>query len=335
MIWCPPPLAPSSGRRRAPAPGRPSGAAPGLGWTLLLAVVLLGCPTSPSSRSSSAEAEPAAGAQAGTRTDRGGDGEGDDSETPRVASLVPVVTETLIALDRADLLVAVSDYGPLPLPSGRRPPRAGTGLTPSFETLARVAPTLIVTERAAGIREAALARIAPTMILPWRTVDEAAASIRRLGAAADAVPAAEALARRFEQELAAAAAATPEKAPRVLAVLAAGADDRLKSLWYVRADSLHGTALEAAGARNAIPDPPSGAPELGLEALVRLDPPAILVLGESPADAARTRAQLEALSVLAAVRQGRLAVVAGPAVLHTGPTLLELVPRIRAALEER
>lgn len=296
---------------------------------LALGVALLagGCPDG--------ETEP-------TPTEAAGDGpagdgpDGNDftAATPQVVSLGPVVTETLVALDRARALVAVSDYCDPP-PDRPDVPRAGTALTPSYEIIARAAPSLIVTQAAGGAtRQRALERIAPTLALPWRTVEDAAASIRALGAAVDAGPAAEALARRFETTLGdARGEAAPDddddEAPAVLGVLASGGDDRLKSIWYVRSDSLHGAAMEAGGLRNALPDPPAGPPELPLEELLRLDPPRILVFAQDPDDGERTVAQLQELTALRAVRGGQVRALTGPKVLHTGPALLGLVPRIR------
>ena len=100
-------------------------------------------------------------------------------------------------------------------------------------------------------------------------------------------------------------------------------------------ESLHGSLLHAAGARNAVDEAVSGSPELPLERLIALDPDVIVVLSASPLDAAaeaRTRSAFDALTPLAAVRHGRVRVIAGPEVLRTGPSVLELVPRLAAEI---
>jgi len=110
---------------------------------------------------------------------------------------------------------------------------------------------------------------------------------------------------------------------------------RPSEVWYVRADSLHGAALLAAGAQNALESPPSGQPALSVEALLRLDPPSVIVLAAAAdASAARARAlqAWSALSTLTAVRTGRVEVVASPTALSTGPSILDTVEALRAAL---
>lgn len=247
----------------------------------------------------------------------------------RLASLAPTLTESLIALGAADALVAVSDYCP-PLPGGRTLPKVGTALTPSYEGLARAEPDLILTQKSATARLEGLEAIAPTVALSWQTVEDAVGSLRELGRAIGAEAEGKALATRFETTLRT-PEALPKDAPTLLAVFAVGGDARPKSLWYVRSDSLHGAALGAAGLRNALPEPPGGPPEIAIETLVRLDPDGLLILGQDPDAVDRTDAFLRELTVLQAVKEGRIAKLAGPEVLQTGPALLRLVPMLRAA----
>ena len=54
-------------------------------------------------------------------------------------------------------------------------------------------------------------------------------------------------------------------------------------IWYVKSNSLHGAALHAAGARNAVPEPVDGAPSLSIEALIALNPERIILLSTEPA----------------------------------------------------
>ena len=98
----------------------------------------------------------------------------------RIVSLAPAITETLFAIGAGDRVVGVSDYCNDP-PEVARLARVGTSITPSFERIARLEPTLIVTEKNASSRGHELDRLAPTFALSWLTLDEIVAGIRKLG----------------------------------------------------------------------------------------------------------------------------------------------------------
>jgi ABC-type Fe3+-hydroxamate transport system substrate-binding protein len=245
----------------------------------------------------------------------------------RVVSLSPPLTETLFYLGASRNVVAVSDYCREP-PEASARPRAGTSMRPNYERIARLSPTLIVTEASMTTERAQLEALAPTELLPWLTLDEVAASVRRLGALVGRVDPAERLAATMERTLSARA---PPDAPSVLLVIDGG--PKLGEVVFIRDNSLHGAALRAAGARNAAQGPVSGVPSMSLEALVELDPSAIVILAEP--SAAPPEARLEPwqrLTPLHAVREGRLAIVAETNVFGTGPSILALVPRLHHAL---
>lgn len=249
---------------------------------------------------------------------------------PRLASLSPALTETLIHLEAVDLLVARSEFctpGEV-----QHLPSAGSSLTPELERLATLRPSAILIDGSAGSKSAELERLAPVERLPWLTISEVAASTRRLGQLADKAAPANALAAELEQTLREAA---PKEGPEVLAVMG-GTSPGEGEIWYIRSDSLHGAVLHAAGARNAIPDPPSGPPSISLEALIALDPPAILILDGTgdPAKAQTHQQGWARLTTLRAVREGRIAVVSDPEILATGPAILRSVKRVREAVRE-
>src|SRR5690606_22611718 len=66
----------------------------------------------------------------------------------RVISLLPAVTETLVAMGAGDRLVARTDYD-----TGRLEhlPTVGGGLTPSLELLASLRPDLVIAWEEAGV----------------------------------------------------------------------------------------------------------------------------------------------------------------------------------------
>lgn len=252
------------------------------------------------------------------------------SAAARIVSLAPAITETLIALGATDRLVGVSTY--CRIDGLGELPRVGTALTPQYESLVRLEPTLILTSRVAGAQTESLSRIAPTRQLPWLTLDEVTASVRELGELVGRAEAGRALASRLEEVL---AVEPPADAPRVL--LAMNYEDTGDPrIWFLRRNSLHGAALGAAGGRNAVPQDVSGQPFLSVEELLRLDPDRIILLEDaervSAEEAARRLDKLRKLTPLRAVRHDRLGVVRLPNVFSSGPRIVDLVEPLRCEI---
>lgn len=243
-----------------------------------------------------------------------------------VLSLFPAATETAAALGALDRLSGRSDWCNYP-PEVASLPAFGSALTPDLERIAALGPRAILVDGSVGGQGETLRALAPVEVLPWLSVEDVIASTKRLGVVLDAP--ADALAARY----APLTAAPPLDGPEVLAVLAN--DSVGNEIFYIRPGSIHGGALHAAGARNAVRADPGGAPALSVEALIALDPPTVLVLTTAPVTDA-LRAEIVAgwakYAPLRAVRDGRIGVVGGPAALNVGPSVLELVGALRAEL---
>jgi iron complex transport system substrate-binding protein len=250
----------------------------------------------------------------------------------RIVSLSPAVTEVVYALGAQDRLVAVSDYCVIPDHDSRLL-RVGTALTPSYETLARLEPVLILCEVTKQAPQEELAAIAPTEMLPWLTVEDMIAAVLRIGEVLGEREAAAAVAERVRTKLAVEA---PADGPRVLLAMA-HQPGQLSECWFIRDNSIHGSALRAAGARNAVPGPIEGVPRLSLERVIELDPEAILILSpDSDLSPEARRAMVEdwrRISPLTAAGEKRVAVVAGDSLYFTGPATIRLAERLRRALD--
>lgn len=248
----------------------------------------------------------------------------------RIVSLTPQITETVAFLGAADRLVGRSDWCAEP-PAVRALPAVGSALQPDLERIVGLRPDRILVDASVGTASADLARLGPPVVtLPWLTRAEAVASIRRLGPVLDRVDAANALADRFDAAL---SGAPPDTAPRVLLAMGGALSDR--EVWFLKRNSLHGDALHAAGFRNAVDREEPGAPVLSLEAVVALDPDAVVVVTASPvgeADRERIVASWARLAPLRAVQAGRVTAIGGPLLLSTGPALLDLPAAIAGAL---
>lgn len=245
----------------------------------------------------------------------------------RLVSLSPALTETVLALGGASLLVGVSDF--CELPSTIRLPRVGSSLTPNYEAIAGLRPTLILSDGSVASKGRALAELAPCETLPWLTLSEVVASTRRLGALLNQPAAGNALAAQLEARL---SRQPPANAPRVLLLLSYDAT-RPAELWFIKRNSLHGAALSAAGARNAVDRDVSGLPKLALEELVALDPDMVFILPPPGSSAEQQRELVRAFGAqvpLRAVEQGRVTTVRGTQ--SVGPSILELVEALSQAL---
>ncbi|WP_375759091.1 ABC transporter substrate-binding protein [Corallococcus exercitus] len=254
-----------------------------------------------------------------------------ESQARRIVSLSPSVTETLFALGAGAQVVGVSDYTALPEGTPALP-RVGTTFAPNFEAIAKLKPTLLVDQQVKQAPAEALSALAPLKVLPWTSLQEVVDSVKELGRLSGREPQATALAEKLDRTLSRPA---PKDAPRVLLVLGDVAGT-LSEVWYMKRASLHGAALEAAGARNAVSDERTGPPNLSLEGVIALDPDAVLVLVNVPALDAGQQAQVLApwkqLTALRAAREDRVRLVIGSDVQSTGPAILDVVERLRAAL---
>jgi iron complex transport system substrate-binding protein len=245
----------------------------------------------------------------------------------RLVSLAPALTETLIALGGQQQLVGVSDY--CQLPAGLTLARVGSSLTPRYEAIAALHPSLVLCDDSAGAKRTELAALGPCEFLPWLTLGEVVQSTRRLGEVSGHAAAGAALAAKLESRL---SKKPPPGAPRVLLLLSYD-PDRPAELWFIRRNSLHGAALAAAGAQNAVEHDVPGLPRLSVEELLKLDPDAVLIIpppGSLPERESQLVSAFAKLGPLRAVKNGRVKCVAGTQ--SVGPSILQLVDAIEAAL---
>lgn len=254
--------------------------------------------------------------------------------TTRVVSLSPAVTDTLFAIGAGEQVVAITDYCDYP-PEALKLPRAGTIITPNYEAIARLKPGFIIGQTLQKKNaDERLTALAPTELLPWLSLDEICASIREIGRLTGHAQAANKLADEMHTRLSAQPAAN---APKVLLLMPTepGAP---KEMFFIQQNSIHGAALRAAGARNAVERDIVGAPTLGAEKLLELDPDAILLLLPDPnLDAAARKAYIagfDSLPALRAVKQGKVAVLAGPEIYSDGPRVLAFLDKLKATLHE-
>jgi ABC-type Fe3+-hydroxamate transport system substrate-binding protein len=257
-----------------------------------------------------------------------------DEKSPaqRVVCLDPGVTEVVLRLGAASLLVARPNHTD-EFQAIAELPAVGTGITPNYEDIVRAGPDLILTTGTRGTVFNDLSSIAPTRSLPWLTIADVAAGIRTVGAALGRSEAAEQLARDVKQGL---QDRTTTDSPTVLLLIGAPSEAR-PDLWYIKDNSLHGAALRAAGGHNAVARSTKGTASLSVERLLEIDPEVVVMMIANPGANSETLAQhrsfWDRLSQLSAVQNKRIHFLVGGEHFYTGPGILNLVKALQESIQ--
>jgi ABC-type Fe3+-hydroxamate transport system substrate-binding protein len=232
-------------------------------------------------------------------------------------SLSPPLTETLIAIGATDQLIGRSDY--CLRPEVAHLPKLGTSLSPNLEAIVALKPGLILADASAGTRKDLLEPLAPLELIDWLTLEQVAASVRKLGEITGRQAQADELSKRLVARL---DVPIPD-GPRALVVLSMPTGG---AVWFMRRNSMHGSALHAAGFVNAVNEDVVGPPNISLERLITLDPDVIVFLLPEAAQPEDVDSALEPLRglPLSATRNERVHVLFGD-YLGTGPRILDLV----------
>ncbi|MBW3660331.1 MAG: helical backbone metal receptor [Gemmatimonadetes bacterium] len=246
----------------------------------------------------------------------------------RVVSLVPSVTETVVALGAADRLVARTRYDDAPELAGL--PSVGGGLDPSIESIVALEPDLVVAWNA---REGRLASPLvgagiPVYLADIQDTTGIFTTIRRFGALLGRGDAADSLAGALRDSLAAVAAGAGEGARPAVFYWMAGDPPRTAGR-----STFIGEAIDIAGGTNAFGDLRARWPAVSLEAVVARDPDVVVVpVGDGLPDA-EDLAATPGWRELTAVRTGRLVEIPADLFARPGPRLGAAARALREGLE--
>lgn len=246
----------------------------------------------------------------------------------RVVSMMPALTEWIIAMGAADRLVARTDYDHDP--AVEHLPSVGGGLTPSVEWLAARQPDLVLAWPDAPSRSLVSRLEAlgiPVYTAPSETVEEALTAAhdvgRLLGVETEARSAIQEV-RTGLDSVAAAVAGRPR--PDVLfligidPVMAAGPGTFLHQL------------VTRAGGRNTLDGTSILWPQLSLEEVVRRAPDVVIVGGAGVADPLTVLRQRPGWRTVPAVRAGHVFAVDPDFVNRPGPRLDEAAAHLAAII---
>lgn len=243
---------------------------------------------------------------------------------PRVVTLYPSLTATVLALGAGDTLVGVDDASARLEPRVRDLPRVGGLFNPSLEAIVGLAPSfvaLVPSAQQRGLRERLEALGIEVLVLPDITLDQVLDSIETLGdrvgrpkAARERIAAIRAAWRETRGE-----AAGDAEPPRAVIVL------QRDPLYVVGGGSFIDAMLSAAGARNVAAGFDEPYPRVSVEWLIEAAPDLILDAADPPDGALEHWSKWPSLP---AVERGRVVPIADQRIAFPGPYLDRAVRRL-------
>ncbi len=243
----------------------------------------------------------------------------------RIVSLIPSLTEDLCAIGAGGSLVGVSQYSQ-DIPCARRKPVVSGFSSLDAERVVELKPDAIVGIPAQRRLTATLKEHIPTYFLSDDRYEDIFRDITQLGALAGRQANARALNTRLHQQTNELRASERfRRRPRVFVVLGTG------PIWTVGPDSYLSTLINLAGGRNAVASLPGAYAQYSAEALVALQPDALVSDESIHLDAALTRQPWRSLR---AVARHRVFIIKNASLLerpgpHYNEGLAWLIARLR------
>lgn len=263
-----------------------------------------------------------------------GDGTAVEPAPPprRIIALTPSLVETLFALGLGDRVVGVGDYVFWP-PEAVRKPKIGGLFNPNLERIVALKPDLAVllpSERDLATQLTPLG--VDVLVVPDETLAEVEGSYLTLARRCGVPETGERLAAQWQADL----APRPLPGPPLKVMISVGRSaGRLGEVTVAARQTFYDELLARLGAVNVFSDAPTRYPQVGLEEIVAREPDLILELRPDPLTPEKTAAIVrdwQALPQVPAVRNGRVAVIAGDYTMLPGPRLPRLYREMREAL---
>ncbi|MDX1660398.1 MAG: helical backbone metal receptor [Gemmatimonadota bacterium] len=296
-------------------------------WAALALFVLLGCGgtdapapeqrTPPTPRSAAIEVVDDAGRTVRTT-----------EPVERLVSLVPSVTETIVAIGAVERLVARTRYDEAPELAAL--PNVGGGLDPGVEAIVALDPDLVVAWNTGEGRLAErLTSVGiPVYLAEIQDTTAIYATLRRMGALTGRQAAADSVSRALRDTLAAIAAeSNPAEPPSVFYWMAGDPPRTAGEATFI------GQAIAIAGGRVAFPELNARWPAVSLEAVVERDPDVIVVPVGEGLPGAGSLDERPGWSELDAVRSDRVVEIPADLFARPGPRMGEATRALRERLE--
>lgn len=265
-------------------------------------------------------------------------GRSEGKETPRIISMAPSTTEILFALGLGDRVVGVTRYCDYPA-STSEIAKVGGYVDLNYEKVVALRPdlTILLTshrEARAELRELGIR----TLSIPHKTVQDIHEAIRLIGGACKRKRQAELLLDEINRRVQAVRRAVEgADCPRVLVCLGRDTETgQLSGIYVAGRNEFYDEVIEMAGGVNAYRDEQVTYPQLSAEGVLRVNPDVIIDL-VSPFDPSakapeEIERQWDELSMVNAVRDGRVHVVVGTHALRPGPRYVEFLEEVARLL---
>jgi iron complex transport system substrate-binding protein len=249
------------------------------------------------------------------------------AQTPaRVVSLVPALTDMVIAMGGRPQLAAVSSYDIAPEVQGL--PRVGALLDPDVERIISLRPNLVLvygsqTDLMTQLRRASI----PFYEHRHGGLSHVAATIRDLGKRIGRSTQAETLARSIETRIAAVRAKTASARKTGVMLVFGRERGTLRGIYVSGGRGFLHDMVEAAGGTNVFADSPAESVQVSAEVILKRAPEVIIELRSVDALSAEDReaeiASWNALASVPAVRNKRVHLLVGKETVVPGPLVAD------------
>lgn len=260
----------------------------------------------------------------------GGGGQPSPAPPKRIVSTAPSITETLFALGVGDRVVGVTTFCRYP-PETARIPKIGNYLRPDVEAILALRPDLVIAEKTMVRQAISL----PDLKLRLLEVDDTdirgvLESIRAIGEATGATPAAELLCRRIQTELEDIGRRTSSLRRRKVMFVVGRTPGRIEDLIVTGQGSYLDELIRIAGGENVFGDARAAYAKVSLEEVLTRSPEVIIDMGEMARTSGVTERQKEEVvrlwrryPSLRAVQDKRVFAVAADIYVVPGPRVTE------------
>lgn len=259
------------------------------------------------------------------------------AQTPRrIVSTAPNVTEMLFAIGLGPSVVGDTTFCRYP-EAARHLPKIGTFLEPDFERILALRPTLVITITNPIQLTDRLRRLHLNVVeVDPNTIPGIFTSLRAIGDAAGAAPAAADLSARLQKQLDLLRRTAPSLPPRKVLFLVGRNPGTLDGLVAAGKGTYLDELLAIAGGRNLLGDSPIPYPKVSVETILSRDPDVIIDMGDAAhAEGAPREKKEEVLALwsryprVKAVQDKHVYAVADDRFVVPGPRVVEAAREFR------
>jgi iron complex transport system substrate-binding protein len=252
----------------------------------------------------------------------------------RVVTLTPSLTELVFALGAGDRVVAVSDYCDYPEAAKARP-HVGSFLSPAIERILSLQPDLVLLD---GVQRDAATMLtqagARAVAVPMQDLAQVRGAFTVVGEQlGDRQPQAAALLADLDRQIAAVSARVSSLPPRKTMFVVDRQIGSLRGLVAAGPGSYLDELMRLAGGQNVFADMGPRYAKVAAETIEERQPDVILdAIHTDPAGAAARREDWSLLGSVAAVKNGRVHILANRMFVTPGPRLGRALQEIAALL---